>query len=357
MPSWKAIDCSSKVPHDARVGDVDEEGAAAAAVAGRREVERLGPGRRRLHRTRRLRQHLEPLRHGVPGALHGDLGGLDELVAGAEVQLGIGAHRLEDLLQVVGADHLGSEAAVLVGELLDLRETDVVDLLGRFVGRREVAQRRGVRLVTVRQPAQAALLVRARLRQHLVAQHVAVGRHAGAYVGLDHRAQPGLPAVDVDPGRRRRGRAAAGRRRSACDSSSSSWATVSRDRERSRQPPVRHALALALGELAVVATQAAELVDERLGHVGVGQREHPHQDRHRDLRRRRSGRPPSSASRGSSDVGPGRRVRDQHGAGDPLLVVQPGLVDRLGPLHEVAHAPRSRVLGLAGASSNRPAPR
>ena len=73
MPSWNAIDSQLEGPPRARVGDVDEEGPAAAAVAGRREVERLGSGGRRLHRTRGLRQHLEPVRHGVPRPLHGDL--------------------------------------------------------------------------------------------------------------------------------------------------------------------------------------------------------------------------------------------------------------------------------------------
>ena len=130
MPSWKAIASSSKVPHDGRVGDVDEEGATAAAVAGRREVERLRAGHRRLHGARRLREHLEPLRHRGPGTRHRDLGGLDQLLAVLEVQLGVGAHRLEDLAEVVGADHLGAEAAVLVGQLGDLGEPDVVDLLG-----------------------------------------------------------------------------------------------------------------------------------------------------------------------------------------------------------------------------------
>ena len=70
MPSWKAIDCSSKVPQAVGSVDVDEEGATAAPVTGGREVERLRPGQRRLDGARRLGQHVEPAGHRLPRACH-----------------------------------------------------------------------------------------------------------------------------------------------------------------------------------------------------------------------------------------------------------------------------------------------
>src|SRR5207253_2136685 len=76
----------------------------------------------------------------------GDLGLLDQLVGVLEVQLRVGPHRLEDVPEVVGADDLRPERAVLVGELGDLGQPDLVDLLGRLVGGREVAARCRVRL-------------------------------------------------------------------------------------------------------------------------------------------------------------------------------------------------------------------
>ena len=36
----------------------------------------------------------------------------------------------EDLLQVVGVEHLGAQLAVLVGKAIDLLQADLVDLLG-----------------------------------------------------------------------------------------------------------------------------------------------------------------------------------------------------------------------------------
>ena len=270
----------------------------------------------------------------------------DQLVAVGEVQPGLAAHGLEDLRQVVGADDLGAEAAVLVRELLDLLEADVVDLLGGLRRGGELAQCCGVRRVAVGHPAQAAPVVRSAEREDLVAQHVAVGPQTGTYVALDHLTQPALPGIDVQAVGRRGG----GQQR------------VVRDRlrqqavellngvgggEGGREPPGGHAVALALRELAVVATEPAQLVDERLGHVGVGQREHAHQDRHRDLRAedRVSGHLREAGLHG---VGAGGRVGDQHVPGDPLLVGEVGLVGRRGARREVAHRGDLAVLRLPG---------
>ena len=99
MPSWKAIDSQLEGPPRGRVVDVDEERAAAAAVAGRREVERLGAGHRRLHGARApaaaprtspaSRPTPAPSRSRRPRPAASPV---------LEVQLGVGAHGLEDLL-------------------------------------------------------------------------------------------------------------------------------------------------------------------------------------------------------------------------------------------------------------------
>jgi hypothetical protein len=116
-------------------------------------------------------------------------------------------------------------------------------------------------------------------------------------------------------------------------SSPSSWATVS-------------AAANAAGRRAPAApsTQLPELVDQRLGDVRVGQGQHPHHDRHGDL---------LAVDRvGSELVEPrrehvrtGGRVGDQHGPGDPLLLVEPRLVHLLGPPGELAQDGDVAVLG------------
>ncbi len=191
------------MPHERRVVDVDEERAAARAVGGGREVERLGAAHRRLHRARRLRQHLEPLRHRVPGARHRDLGGLDQLRALGEVQRRVAAHRVEDRGEVVGADDLGAQRAVLVGELGDLRQPEVVDLLRGAGGGRVVAQQCVVGRLPAGHGAQAARLVGPGVRQHLVAQHVAVGGHRRVHLGVDDRGHPPPPRGGVDVARGR----------------------------------------------------------------------------------------------------------------------------------------------------------
>ena len=93
----------------------------------------------------------------------------------------------------------GPSARYSLGQRLDLGEPDLVDLLRRLVGggveSRSVA-------AYASSPSSSQLspqrLVGTGLRQHLVAQDVAVAPPARAYVGLDHRTEPGLPAVDVE---------------------------------------------------------------------------------------------------------------------------------------------------------------
>ncbi len=129
MPSWKAIASSSKVPQE--VG---------SATLMKNVPPRL-PSGRAGSRTPWRRWCVACTAHGACGSVANQLGiasharaiASSEAVTSSsplrEVQRGVGAHRGEDLLQVVGADDLGPEGAVLLGQLLDLRQPDVVDLL------------------------------------------------------------------------------------------------------------------------------------------------------------------------------------------------------------------------------------
>ena len=118
MPSWKAIASSSKRPHDVGVVGVDEERAAAAAVGGRREVERLRADRRCPRR--RTAPAARPRTSRAIAASARASATLDCSTISSPCSkwsVGVGPHRLEDLLEVVGADDLGPERAVLVGQL------------------------------------------------------------------------------------------------------------------------------------------------------------------------------------------------------------------------------------------------
>ena len=266
MPSWYDVFSISKRPH-AGVGDVHEEHPAAAAVLGRREVVGDRAARGGLHVAVATAAAAEP--RPSPHALgHRGLGVRDDLVAAVVVQRGVVAQRLEDLLDVVGADHLGPERAVLLLERRDLRQPDLVDLLGDCRGGEE-AQRR-VDVVAVGQVRQPAPLVGPGLREHLVAQHVAVvldGRAARFCTTARSRA---CQRGGVDAGGRvldvqhlvlvdRRGQ-----QRSSCS-------TVSPPRiaagDPTRRP--RGAARRARGS----SGRARELADQRLGDVGVGHRE------------------------------------------------------------------------------------
>ncbi len=181
------------------VGDVDEERAAPAPVRRRREVERLRPGGRGLDRAGRLRQHLEPGAHCGLRLRHRGDRRVDQLLRGLDVERGVGAQRLEDLVQVVGADHGRPQGAVLRGQGLDLAHPGLVDVERGPVGRRVEAQGAGVRVVSVGQPGESAPVIGSSVREHLVAQHVPVRRHRGSHARLQDLEHLGLPGIRVDP--------------------------------------------------------------------------------------------------------------------------------------------------------------
>ena len=164
-----------------RIGGVHEEDAAAAAVLGRREVVGDRAVRRRLDVAVGLRQDPEPVAHGGPGLGHRRLRRGDDLVGvrrgGATAS---SRSRREDPLEVVGADDLRAQLAVLAGQRLDLGQADVVDLLGAQPDRRVVADRRRVGLVAAGDPAQPGLVVGAGVWLDVVAERVAVRRRPPA---------------------------------------------------------------------------------------------------------------------------------------------------------------------------------
>ena len=96
------------------------------------------------------------------------------------MQRGVVAHPVEDLVQVGRAERLGAEGAVLVGEGLNLRQADVMDLLSGEVRGREVPQGPRVRVVAAVEVREPGAVVGARDRQYLVTQHVAVCGESGA---------------------------------------------------------------------------------------------------------------------------------------------------------------------------------
>ena len=115
---------------------------------------------------------------------------------------------VEDLLEVVAAHDLRPEGAVLVGELGHLGQADLVDLLGRLVGRGEVAQGRGVHLVAAVEPRQAAAVVGPGVGQRLLESGAELGEPR-AHRPLDGVAQLTAQLGRVDavghPHRRHRG--------------------------------------------------------------------------------------------------------------------------------------------------------
>jgi hypothetical protein len=261
------------------------------------------------------------------------------------VELGVVAHGLEDLLQVVGADDVGAERAVLVGELGDLRQPDLVDLLGGLVGGRVVTQCRVVRLAPGGQPRESALLLGARERQHLT-QGVTVGLQPRADRPLERLAEPGADGVPVDAHRqvhRREGRVVVDRDRQPL----LDLADRLGHGELRGHPARLRTLTDPVCELPVVGTDAVELDSHRVGHGLVGHGQEPEQERQRDVQPvDRVG--VAAGQRGVEQVGPGERRADDHPSRQPLLLLERRLVQRLGPGREVAQGGHEAVLRLAG---------
>ena len=148
----------------------------------------------------------------------------------------------EDLRHVARAEDLLAELAVLPGQLLDLLEADLVDLLGRSLEGRVVADHPVVGVIAVGEPGQPDVLVVAGVRPDPVAERVAVARPSPAG-RRSRRRRAGAPARR----RHRRRRSArpcggADRRRSASASQRSIWATVSSTANAAGRPVAGHAL-------------------------------------------------------------------------------------------------------------------
>src|SRR5207249_6891700 len=119
----------------ARLGGVDEVGAGAGAVVGRREV----VGHRHVGGdgggdggdiARRLRGPPEPLPHGIGGGGQVAAGVAHDLVAGGVAQGGVGPQPGEDLGQVGRVEQAAADLGVLAGQPVELVEADPVDFLG-----------------------------------------------------------------------------------------------------------------------------------------------------------------------------------------------------------------------------------
>ena len=127
----------------ARLGGVDEVGAGAGAVVGRREVvghRHVGGdgGRDGGDVARRPREPPEPLPHGIGGGGQVAAGVAHDLVAGGVAQGGVGPQPGEDLGHVGGAEQAAADLGVLAGQAVELVEADAVDL-----GRGDVVETRG----------------------------------------------------------------------------------------------------------------------------------------------------------------------------------------------------------------------
>ncbi len=109
--------------------------------------------------TFRLGQPAEPVAHGRLRFRDRNLRCRHDGGAVPVAQLGVFTHPGEDLGEVRGAEHGPGDLPVLVGELGDLVEADLVDLLRGHVGGCEVVERSGIRLVAAGEVTDAGAVV------------------------------------------------------------------------------------------------------------------------------------------------------------------------------------------------------
>ena len=279
-----------------------------------------------------------------------DLGGLDQLLAGLEVQLGVGAHRREDLARGRRCrPPRGRGSRYSSASLVDLGQPDVVDLLGGLVGGRVVAQRRGVRLV----PAGAASSGRHARRAGPCGS--TSSRSTSRYASIPGVRRTRPPRAAGPSSRRRRGRRAATsvdqqrvvghrRRQQAVELRDRVGARRTRRaagrwrRPRAAARPARGSsgpcprnfstsasATSASGSASIAASRSAcETCTPKIGSAAI------------------------SLEPRLQDVGRGGGVGDEHVAGDALLLVQPALVDRLRARREVPQGRDLAVLRLPG---------
>ena len=80
----------------------------------------------------------------------------------------------EDLVEILGSEHLDTELAVFVGKALDLIQADLMDLAGLKREGREALYGPRVHGFAIAQEGEPLTARRARHGQHLVAKHIAV---------------------------------------------------------------------------------------------------------------------------------------------------------------------------------------
>jgi hypothetical protein len=184
------------------------------------------------------------------------------------------------------------------------------------------------------------------VRADLVAEHVAVVLDGRADLLLHHAEQPLVPAGGVHAGRgilHLEQRVAVDRRRQP------RVELLDRlgDREGRGRAAGRDALPVPLRQVVEVRRDGGELADHRLRDVHVGDGElgdvHPHTDLHAEDRvGAELRRPPVQQG------GPAAGVPGHHRPGDPLLVVEDGLVEGVGAGREPPGLLRHGLLGLSG---------
>jgi hypothetical protein len=218
-----------------------------------------------------------------------------------------------------------------------------VDLLRRFRKRRVEPDGPPVRLIPVREPAQAGPVIRSAGRRDLRAEHVGVLGERRAHIGLDDAPDLPAPGVRVPNGRRRR--------------QTDQWILADRlgeppldlldrpvDREPRRDAMPAQPRSVPFGEVHEHPPDAAQLLDHRVGHLGRRHAELRQVDRQHDLR-------PADRIDAElrqphlEEVGSGGGVPDDDLAADPLLGVEAVLRQRLGAAGERAVLGHVALLG------------
>ena len=252
----------------------------------------------------------------------------------------------EDLRDVARAQHHLAELPILAGKLLDLLQADLVDLVGRELERRVVADHPVVDVGAVGEPRQPDVVFVPGVRANAIPDRVAVGRHRRSNVGLDGLRQAGAPGIRIDDAHRIRGLEERvlgdGLRQPAIDLLDGVV-----DRERRRRPLPLDALRQPVDHVAEVLRHPVDLADHRLGDVGVRDHELGHEDG--------EGRLPAEDRIDAELLQPRIEhfrvptpVEDQHVPGDRVLGRQGFGRDRLGSRGELEASPA--LLLLAGAA-------
>ncbi len=325
---------------------VREVDAGPGAVGGRAQVVRRGRAGRDLRRDRFDRALLfgdaaEPLRRFGGRPRDGRAGGVQQVVGAAPAQRRVGAQALEDLAEVVGAEHPLPQLAVLGGERVDDVEPDPVQFLGRVLRGRVHPRQAPVRLVATRQPRQAGPVFGPPVRLHLVGQERAVLREGRAHDVGEQLVPPSLEVLV----RRRLAAQRVGRRVGEVAVEVGDRGV---DQVGHRDQAVGDALGGPPGGLAEELRDGGEPPELRLRGLARGH------GRHRQ-HHQQPGRGPDGEV-GDGELGHpavGRRDAvfgrgDQHLAGDPVFGREAVAVDRAGALQELREPRPERALGLGG---------